>query len=405
MWGRARRFAVAVLLVSLASCGSPPDHTATPSDTPGGSVAASGPTPSPTPVPTPGHELYGFVPYWEMDDTIAADVEATPLSTVALFSVTNNARGAINTTQTGYGRITGDVGAAIIAAAHRHGTRVDLVYTSFGAAKNTWFFGNVALEDATIASLVALVGQLGIDGINVDVEDMDVSLVPEYGAFVGRLRAALVAADAGDRLTVSTQAGQAGAMMAAAAVTGGADRVFLMGYDYRTAGSDPGATSPLARADGGRDLRWSLDLYAALGVPVEKTLLGLPLFGMAWPSAGPVVNAPATAKGEAWILRRHLDVLANPAVVPIRDDVEAVEVYLIGSDGTMGPPSPGASDAPGGTWTAAYVDSPATLALKLGLGESRGLAGTGFWAIGYERGLPAYTDLMKQFVAGQVPAG
>jgi hypothetical protein len=51
-----------------------------------------------------------------------------------------------------------------------------------------------------------------------------------------------------------------------------------------------------------------------------------------------------------------------------------------------------------------YVDSPATLAMKLGLGESRGLAGAGFWAIGYERGLPGYTDLMTRYVAGGVPA-
>lgn len=376
-----------------------------PSDGAGASTTASDPTPSPTPVPPPGHELYGFVPYWEMDDTLAAHVEVTPLSTVALYSVTNTATGTINTTQTGYARITGDVSAAIILAAHRHGTRVDLVFTSFGTAKNTSFFGKDALQDATIASLLALVVQLHVDGINLDVEDLDPSLVPEYGAFVGRLRTALVAADPTHRLTVATQAGQTGAMMAAAAVTAGADRVFLMGYDYRVAVSDPGATSPLARIDGGHDLPWSLDLYAALGVPVQKTLLGLPLFGMAWPSAGPVVGAPATAKGVAWILRSHLDVLANPAIVPVRDDVEAVEVYLIGSDGSMGAPSPAASDIPGRTWTLAYVDSPATLALKLGLGESRGLAGAGFWAIGYERGLPAYTGLMKQFVAAQVPAG
>ena len=31
-------------------------------------------TPEPTPVPAPGHEVYGFLPYWEMDDTIAAHV-------------------------------------------------------------------------------------------------------------------------------------------------------------------------------------------------------------------------------------------------------------------------------------------------------------------------------------------
>jgi hypothetical protein len=52
------------------------------------------------------------------------------------------------------------------------------------------------------------------------------------------------------------------------------------------------------------------------------------------------------------------------------------------------------------TWDAVYVDSPATLATKLRLARDRGLAGGGFWAIGYERGQPAYTDLMRRFAAG-----
>jgi hypothetical protein len=48
-----------------------------------------------------------------------------------------------------------------------------------------------------------------------------------------------------------------------------------------------------------------------------------------------------------------------------------------------------------------YVDSPATLAPKLQLALDRGLAGSGFWAIGYERGLPAYTELMTRYAAGE----
>jgi spore germination protein YaaH len=298
---------------------------------------------------------------------------------------------------------------------------VDLVFTSFGSSRNAAFFGRLPLQDATIASLVALVGQLGLDGISLDVEQLDVGLVPAYGAFVGRLRTALVAADAGDRLTVATSAGPTGALMAAAAASAGADRVFLMGYDYRTGSSDPGATSPIARADGGRDLTSSLELYGAAGVPVERTLLGLPLYGVTWPVAGPVVGAPATGKGQAWVLRKHVDILGDPSIAPIRDDLEAVEVYLFGSDGSVGPsssfplssvvsasaetassPSPAASMA-ATTWTAVYVDSPATLARKLALGETHGLAGAGFWAIGYERGLPGYTDLMSRFVGGSVP--
>jgi Glycosyl hydrolases family 18 len=406
---------MAALVVVVAACGSP----VTPSAGLGGSssadpssvlasASASAGLSSASPVPAPGHELYGFVPYWEMDDTIAAHLAATPLTTVGLFSVSNTSKGAINTTQPGYMLITGDIGAAMISAAHGRGTRVELVFTSFGAARNTTFFGRPSLQDATIASLVALVGTLGVDGVDVDVEGLDIGLTEAYGSFVGRLRAALVAADAGDTVSVATGAGPTGAAMAGAAVGSGADRVFLMAYDYRTAGSEPGAVSPIIRTDNGRSITWSLDLYAATAVPAQRLLLGLPLYGMSWPVAAPVVGAPSSGNGTAWILRRHLDVLTSSAV-PTNDPLEGVDVYFVGSDGSFAPPSPSPSATPaplpsGTTWSAVYVDSAATLERKLGLGESRGYAGAGFWATGYERGLPAYTHLMDRFVAGDVAA-
>ena len=386
-----------------------------------GATASAGPVA--TPRPAPGHELYGFLLYWEMDATIADHLAKTPLTTLALFSVTDTAKGSLNTGQTGYKRITGDPGARIIREAHQRGVRVELVFTSFGEARNRALFANEARQDATIASLVALAGDLGLDGICVDIEGIDPLSVAEYGSFVRRLREAVVAADPGDRVTVATTAGGLGATMAAAAVVAGADRVFLMGYDYNVAGSSPGATSPLDRSDGDRDLAWSIGLYAAAGVPPERTLLGLPLYGMTWPVAGPAVGATETGPGEAWILRRHLDVLADPTIVPLRDPQEMVEVYLFGSDGSTGPPSPGptvsagfpspaatvlpgrSSPSPTATpadisWTAVYVDSPATLAPKMALANANGFAGVGFWAIGYERGLPGYTALMERFVAG-----
>jgi hypothetical protein len=48
-----------------------------------------------------------------------------------------------------------------------------------------------------------------------------------------------------------------------------------------------------------------------------------------------------------------------------------------------------------------YIDSPETLALKLALANERGLAGAGWWAVGYERGVAGYTDLMVRFARGE----
>lgn len=395
------------LVAAIAACGGDPLLTTRPSPS-GGETATGQPgrtaSPLPAVVPTPGHELYGYLPYWEMDDEgIAEHLARTPLTTLALFSVTHTAKGPLNTGQRGYSLITGDVGRRLVDEAHDRGTRVEVVYTSFGASRNRKLLGRPEVQAAVISELVALTGDLGLDGINVDIEALDADLVPAYAAFLVALRVAVVAADAGDQVSVATGAHTVGAAMAAAAAAAGVDRLFLMGYDYRTSRSQPGATSPLDRNDGeSLSLRRSLDLYASLGVPPERLLLGLPLYGVEWPVAGPVAGAPSTGRGAAWFPRSHVDLLADPDAVPVHDEVEQVDVYLLGSDGSVGVPSiePGAS-ADGRTWRAVYVDSPRTLAMKLALANERGLAGAGWWAIGYERGIEGYTDLMVQFAKGE----
>jgi spore germination protein YaaH len=355
------------------------------------------PTPSPTPRPVPKHEVFGFVPYWEMNDGIAAHVAKTPLTTLALFSVTHTKTGTINSGQTGYKRITGAIGTQLIREAHDRSVAVQLVYSSFGRARNERFFGSQKIQDVTIAGLVALAERIGADGIDVDVEQIGVDLVPAYGLFVGRLRDALRAANPDGLVSAATTAGRTGAAMAVAASASGADRIFLMGYDYHYAGSDVGASAPMDRRDGAeQDLVWSLDLYESVGVPVEKTILGLPLFGMRWRVAGPEIGAPRLGDGAIWVPADNPRFLAAPPAPPELDPIEIVEFYSVAPTVS---PEPGDSRATAG-WQAIYVDSPRTLEPKLVLADDRGLAGAGFWAVGYERGIPAYTDLMTRFATG-----
>ncbi len=378
----------------------------------GSGPSSAGPTPRPTPVPTPGHEVYGYLPYWEMDASIAGHLAVTDLTTLALFSVTNRTNGTLDTAQNGYKRISGAVGAQLIREAHDRGTRVELVFTSFGTTHNERLFSgaSAAKRQATlIGELVGLAGRLGVDGVNVDVEQIDDLLIPAYSDFVEQLRTALRAARPKAQVSVATTANERGAAMALAATTAGADRIFMMGYDYHWSGSAPGASAPIERRDGEeKNLAWSLDLYQALGVPVQKTLLGLPLYGMTWPVVGPELGAAQTGKGSTWVPSDHLDFLADPSNVPNRDPIEQVEQYTIPAFHPDVSPA-GASGSAGASagpiqWTAIYVDSPATLTPKLALADERGLAGAGFWAIGYERGLPDYTALIRRFHAGKLAA-
>jgi hypothetical protein len=402
---------VAVALVATLAMsfvlGAPGGPSAQPSGSAAGQASGLGATTaSSRPRPAPGHEVFGFVPYWEMTNGIEAHVAATDLTTLALFSVTHARDGSIDTTQTGYKRITGGVGQRLIAQARDRGVAVQLVYSSLGTARNARLFGSTKLQDAAIDGLVALAKDIGVDGVDVDVEQIPAEFIPAYGEFVGRLRTALRAEVKNAQVSAATTAGRTGAAMAKAASDAGADRIFLMGYDYHYAGSDPGASAPIDRRDGAEaDLPWSLDNYEAIGVPLEKTILGLPLYGMRWRVVGPWLGAAREGNGAIWVPADNPLFLANPPTPPERDDLEVVEFYSVpppaGSTPSPSPSNPNDPLAHSG-WQAIYVDSPATLAPKLRMADERGLAGAGFWAIGYERGFPDYTALIKRFAAGNL---
>ena len=390
--------------------GGPPGSSAG-ADASGGPVDGP-PTVAPTPTPRPelgGTELYGYLPYWRINEGSAAYVRDVPLSTLALFSVSANRDGTIHTGRLGYQRITGPIGRQIIAEAHARDVRVELVFTSFGERRNSRFFATSTINSApttspgssapagggdpapnwllTVSQLVELAVDLDVDGINVDVERLGEADRTAYGLFLSTLRRSLLEAKPKARVSVASEAGERGVGNAAAAAAAGVDRIFLMGYDYHWSGSQPGASSPVDRLDGVYDLRWSIDSYVQAGVPRDRILLGLPLYGMTWRTTGPERWSPVVGNGKSWILDGNLDVLLDPEFEPQRDPIEHAE-YFVEQDGE--------------TWLQTYYDSPATLRLKLALARDQGLAGGGFWAIGYEQGLPGYLELMADFRKGDV---
>ncbi|HXI46338.1 MAG TPA: glycosyl hydrolase family 18 protein [Candidatus Acidoferrales bacterium] len=359
-----------------------------------GDGSADGPTAKPEPTPKPplgGTELYGYLPYWEMNDTVAAYLDKVPVDTLALFSVSAGKEGGIKHGEVGYRRITGPIGQRLIADAHARRQRVELVFTSFGFDVNDRLFGAgfeaEVRRDRAAGELLALAAQLGVDGINVDVEAINGDDNDGYATFIVALREGLAAAGPNRSLSVATMAGPSGVDLARAAIAGGADRVFLMGYDYHWAGSSAGATAPYHNRDGAVDLGWSIGAYVDAGVPRDRILLGLPLFGISWPVAGPGRAAEVTGKGRDWIPSAHADELLAPGFSTAYDQYELADYFVV-------------QTASG--WRATYYDSPRSLRPKLELARSEGLAGAGFWAIGYERGLPGYLKLMTDFGAGKI---
>jgi len=299
-------------------------------------------------------EVVGYLPYWEMNAGTFADLDLTKLSSIVLFSIGWNASGHLITNANGYAAITRSDTIAFVAAAKAAGVRVLVSFTSFGATKNAAFFAdaNAAARTTFVAEAAAFVHSQGLDGADVDVELISGTYFGAYAAMAGALRTSLRATNPGAQVTVATNANVSGAKMAAQAIAAGADRAFLMGYAYRSAGSAPGSIDPLARSGGSLSLTSSLDLYSQYGVPLERVLLGLPLYGRTWPTV-----ATGTIFAEDY--------------VPVEEASRLVRTVS-------------------GVYWQSFYDSQANLEAKMRVVLQRHLAGAGLWALGYSTGQPEY---------------
>ena len=198
-----------------------------------------------------------------MDDGIAAHVARTPLTTLALFSVTHTGRASSTPARTATGGSPARSASSSSARPTTATWRVQLVYTSFGTARNKRLFRSLEVQDTAIAGLVALADETGVDGINVDVELLAADLVPAYGD-VRRAAARACASETPTARSRWRRPLAAPARRWPLLRRAGAERDLPDGLRLPLRGLRCGASAPMDRRDGDeKDLVWSLDLYEA----------------------------------------------------------------------------------------------------------------------------------------------
>jgi spore germination protein YaaH len=390
---KLRRFVAAAALLLLVT-GSVPNATIAedPTPSPGPAAPAQLAPLTPDQIATrPAGDVFGFLPYWEIDDKIDGYLRYDLLSTIAFFGVGLDADGSLITGQPGYKAYLGDTATTIIEHAHAAGVRAVITFEAFSKDRNAAFLQDPDRQALFIQQALALMQLRGADGANFDMENLSGSYFDEYGAFVGAFRRAVVAWNPAAEVTVATNANSSGAKMAAAALANGADKAFIMGYAYRSSGSSPvGSIAPLVRADGGQSLTTTLNTYADLGIPSSKLILGLPFYGTAWPTVSPQLNAERqsdSARGSSGVFfPRGLGDIIGDSTANF-DPMERAAVLV-------------RWDAAHASWRQVYYDDPASLAPKMQLALRRGLAGVGIWALGYDRGEPGYWELVDSLHGG-----
>ncbi|HET9518808.1 MAG TPA: glycosyl hydrolase family 18 protein, partial [Actinoplanes sp.] len=235
-------------------------------------------------------EVFGFLPYWEVADSSNV-LNYDVLSTIAYFSVGADTSGNLlkqegdGSTTTGWGGWTSSRLTTIINDAHARGTRVVLTISMFAwtdgqASRQASLLGNPAARLNLARQAAAAVRDRGADGINLDFEPIVSGYDDEFTALVQAFRQELDAIAPGYQLTFDTTGWIGNYPIEAATAPGGADAIFIMGYDYRGSSSSPvGSISPLTGPT--YDLTDTVNAYTARVAP-SKLILGVPYYGRAW---------------------------------------------------------------------------------------------------------------------------
>jgi spore germination protein YaaH len=332
-------------------------------------------------------EVFGFLPYWELSDNSTA-LRYDRLSTIAYFGVGVDGGGNLIKTDSDGTSSTGWSGWAsarltnVINAAHQHGTRVVLTLQAFAwttnqANKQAALLGSEAARLNLARQAAAAVRDRGADGINLDFEPIVSGYADAFTALVRTIRAELDAIAPGYQLTFDTTGWIGNYPIAEATAPGGADAIFIMGYDYRNgSASTSGSISPLTGP--AYDLTDTIAAYTAR-VPASKLILGVPWYGRAWSTATDGVRSEnissstngtsvavmyPTAVGLAAEHGRRYD--------PVEQTPWTVYRKTTCNSGCVT------------TWRQLYYDDVESLAAKYDFVNRSGLRGVGIWALGYD---------------------
>ena len=345
-------------------------------------------------------EIFGFLPYWQLNSS-SLRLDYTKISTIAYFGIGADAAGnlqkrnADGAPTVGWSGWTSARLTNIISAAHANHTRVVLTVQSFGwnttgLARQKSLLGSASARANLARQIAAAVRDRGVDGVNLDFEPLASGYGAQFTSLVRGVRLELNKIHAGYQITFDTTGSIGNYPIEAATAAGAADAIFVMGYDYRTAGSSPvGSVAPVERS--GYDIRDTVIAYTQR-VPASKVILGVPYYGRAWSTSSAALNATNTSSTKTGasttvVYDTAADYLAKYGrrYDPV-EEVAWTAYQRQNCTTTYGCVT---------SWRQLYVDDAATLGQKYDLVNRYGLRGAGIWALGYDGTRPELWSMIR----------
>jgi len=250
---------------------------------------------------------------------------------------------------------------AYVLSAQEAGWQVWGLYANhFSPAWTSEMLRSEVLADRTIAHVVAYAVAFGLDGINIDFENMYLKDQDLFSAYVKKLSDALrrvgkwVSVD----VTVPEGSDQWSKVYDRKTLSGAVDYMFLMAYDEHWASSSK-AGSVASRDWVVTGIEKSLAL-----IPREKLILGMPLYTRIWEEVGVSKKVSSSTmsylRTDGWLKDNNLTPVYDP-----KTGQNYVE-YLSGASKFR-----------------VWLEDETSLGMRLDLMEQYNLPGLGFWSVDF----------------------
>ncbi len=332
-------------------------------------------------------EVFGFMPYWNIDKL--DNVDFNTLTTLAYFGVPVEADGSLDRYDPGYLTFKSSQATDLFTRAHSYGTRVVLTIIQMDNSTIESILDDPVAFQNAINQTVSEVMSRGIDGVNIDFEyqgDPGNDLRNNFTNFVSDLTKKMHQLNPDSRVTVSVYAASAKEpkLYDVSALSQVSDGIFMMAYDFANASS--ANAIPTAPLNGAQDGQYWYDVTTAVNdflskIPADKLILGVPWYGYNYMVYQPGILA--LVRPSSWwgsnISETYSDFMNSLTSGQLGNvtqgwdkngQVEWTSYY----DNSLG------------TWRMVFMDNPKSLALKYDLAKQKNLEGIGIWALGNDQG-------------------
>jgi hypothetical protein len=325
--------------------------------------------------PLQAHEIFGFAPYWTLDQSAGFDVAG--MTTIAYFSVGVNPDGSLDESGSGWAGYQSQALADLVTRAHAADSRVVLTVNCFDQGALDRLTSSASAPATLTTALIAAVGAKNLDGVNLDFEGAGAADQAGLTHLVTAVSAGLKAVNPHYQVTMDTYASSAGdpnGFFDVRSLAPVVDAFFVMAYQLNlkaAASAQSPLTSPMFS-----DLS-TVTQYAA-AVPPSKVILGVPYYGYDWPTTDGTLGGQATG-GATPIAYSQIVAGRHPAYWdPVTDT--GWTSYQVG-----------------GQWHESFYEDPASLYMEAQLAQFFHIAGMGIWALGDDGNDPAMLGALLGF--------